>query len=75
MQEGSDRNNWEELFTVPMKYNRAVFYDAQQFHSAAEWKGFGQTPETARLTALFFFNLRTSLKTAPLAGAASLFQQ
>jgi len=39
-----------------MHHNRAVFYDAKQFHSITAWDRFGETDDTARLTRLFFFN-------------------
>lgn len=56
VQEGKVRENWEEVCAVPMAYNRCIFYDAKQFHTITSWSGFGDTPETSRLTRLFFFN-------------------
>lgn len=56
IREGACRDHWEEILTVPMIFNRAVFYDAKQFHSITAWRSFGDDPATARLTQLFFFS-------------------
>jgi|SRR5690606_29618992 len=55
-EEGRNRDRWEEIMHVPNVYNRAVFYNARQFHTIRDWRVFGDTPETARLTQLFFFD-------------------
>lgn len=55
-EQGSDRSNWEETLHVPMRYNRALFYDGNQFHSMSSWREFGDTKETARMTIVYFFH-------------------
>jgi hypothetical protein len=42
-----DESKWEELETVPMKYNRLVLYEAKRFHRNAT--AFGTTVRDARL--------------------------
>jgi hypothetical protein len=56
IREGEVRENWDELCSIPMQHNRAIFYNAKQFHTITAWDRFGETDETARLTRLFFFN-------------------
>ena len=58
--EGRDRSKWVQIMYVPPLYNRAIFYDAMQFHSISDWASYGETPETARLTRLFFFEIAPS---------------
>lgn len=47
------RNEWECLFTVPMRFNRLLLYRGDYFHAIGEV--FGQDAQDARLTQLFFF--------------------
>jgi hypothetical protein len=55
-EQGSHRSNWEETMHVPMRFNRALFYDGNQFHSMSSWREFGETKATARMTMVFFFH-------------------
>jgi len=54
--QGRDRSNWEETIHVPMRFNRALFYNGNQFHSMASWHEFGETKATARMTMVYFFH-------------------
>jgi hypothetical protein len=60
-EEGRDRSRWDEICHVPPLYNRAVFYDALQFHSIRSWSDYGETLESARLTRLFFFHEKVAV--------------
>ncbi len=51
--DGPDAEAWEELMTVPMRFNRAIFYRPWLWHSAGP--GFGSTPEDGRLIQVFSF--------------------
>ncbi len=51
--DGPDAAAWEELMTVPMRYNRAIFYRPWLWHSAGP--AFGDRPENARLIQLMAF--------------------
>jgi hypothetical protein len=55
-EQGSDRANWEETIHIPMKFNRALFYNGNQFHGMTSWREFGDEKETARMTMVFFFH-------------------
>lgn len=55
-EQGSDRSNWEPTIHVPMVFNRALFYDGNQFHSMSSWREFGETKATARMTQVYFFH-------------------
>lgn len=55
-EQGHDRSLWEPTLHVPMRYNRALFYDGRQFHSMTSWAEFGEAPATARLTMVYFFH-------------------
>lgn len=48
--DGPDAAAWEHLMTVPMRFNRAIFYRPWLWHSAGP--GFGARPEEARLIQL-----------------------
>lgn len=48
--DGPDPAAWEHLMTVPMRFNRAIFYRPWLWHSAGP--GFGDRPENARLIQL-----------------------
>ena len=52
--DGTDRNNWDHLMTVPMKFNRCILFRAWLWHSHTE--NFGNSMETGRLIQVFFFN-------------------
>lgn len=56
--EGRIREQWEEATHIPNRYNRAVFYDAHQFHTIADWRSFGDADHEARLCRLFFFDIK-----------------
>jgi hypothetical protein len=51
--EGTKRENWELLFTVPMRFNRLILFRSYLWHTAGI--SFGDTPENARLIQLFFW--------------------
>lgn len=51
--DGRDPAKWEHLMTVPMRFNRAIFYRPWVWHSACE--AFGDSPENGRLIQLLNF--------------------
>lgn len=54
-----DWNNgdaWEQVALAPMKFNRAVFYLGECFHSRWPFEAFGSTPADGRLIWCSFFN-------------------
>jgi len=51
--DGSDPAAWDTLMTVPMRFNRAIFYRPWLWHSAGP--GFGDAPENGRLVQVFSF--------------------
>lgn len=55
-EQGSDRSNWEQTLHVPMRFNRALFYNGNQFHSMSSWREFGDTKASARMTMVYFFH-------------------
>lgn len=62
-QDASDRTKWEEIYSVPMLFNRMVIFDGRYFHAASD--GFGHTVDDGRLTQLFNLDfLEQSLKYA-----------
>ncbi len=52
--DGTEDSAWEQLTTVPMRFNRLLLLRPWLFHTAGP--GFGDTPENARLVYLMFFN-------------------
>ena len=48
-----DRDQWEEIARVEMRFNRAVIFEAHTFHATASL--FGDRPENGRLTQNFEF--------------------
>jgi len=52
--DGTDKNAWELLMNVPMRFNRLLLLRPWLFHTAGP--GFGDRPENARLVYLMFFN-------------------
>jgi hypothetical protein len=55
-EQGRDRTNWEQTIHVPMRFNRALFYNGNQFHTMSSWREFGETKSTARMTLVYFFH-------------------
>ncbi len=51
--DGPDLDAWEQLMTVPMRFNRAILYRPWLWHSAGP--GFGDRPENARLIQLLSY--------------------
>ncbi|MEO1190671.1 MAG: DUF6445 family protein [Pseudomonadota bacterium] len=51
--DGPDAAAWESLMTIPMRFNRAIFYRPWLWHSAEA--GFGASPEEGRLVQVFAF--------------------
>ncbi len=51
--DGRDPTAWEELMTVPMRFNRAIFYRPWLWHSAGP--GFGDSVENGRMVQVFSF--------------------
>jgi hypothetical protein len=49
-----DRSKWEQLFSVPMRYNRLILIQPHFWHTAGP--GFGNGVENGRLVYLMFFN-------------------
>jgi hypothetical protein len=47
------RRDWEQLFELPMRFNRLVVYRSDFFHAIGEV--FGTTAENSRLVQLFYF--------------------
>jgi len=56
--DGNDDSAWEEVMTLPMRYNRAVLYRPWLWHSAGP--AFGKTPEDGRLIQLLAFEPPTA---------------
>lgn len=55
-QDGNDPASWEMTGLVGMKYNRAVLYNSQMFHSRYPEQGWGTGPSDGRLIWTAFFN-------------------
>lgn len=51
----NDETKWKESGRVPMKYNRAIFFETVYFHSRLPLNGFGNTIDDARLIFVSFF--------------------
>ena len=51
--EGTTREAWEHLMTIPMRYNRLLLLRPWLYHTAGP--GFGDRPENARLVYLMFY--------------------
>jgi hypothetical protein len=49
-----DRTNWEQTLSVPLRYNRLIFFQPHYWHTAGP--GFGKNVEDGRLVYLMFFN-------------------
>lgn len=50
-----DANKWELRHTVQLKFNRAVIYSSDLFHSRYPFEAFGWNPGNGRLIAVAFF--------------------
>ncbi|WP_262693342.1 DUF6445 family protein [Kordiimonas aquimaris] len=50
----NDRSKWEELTTIPMRFNRLVILKPQQYHDAGI--SFGDCPENGRLVYICTYN-------------------
>ncbi len=50
----NDRNKWDELLTVPMRFNRLLIFRPQQYHDAGI--SFGTNKENGRLIYMNFYN-------------------
>ena len=50
----NDRNKWDELLTVPMRFNRLLIFRPQQYHDAGI--SFGTNKENGRLVYMNFYN-------------------
>ena len=51
----AQRDRWQQLFTVPMRYNRLVLYKGNHFHAVDNV--FGDSFDNGRLTRLFSFEM------------------
>ena len=52
-QDGPDLGKWDQLMTVPLRFNRLILYRPWMWHSAAP--GFGESAETGRLIQVLSF--------------------
>lgn len=52
--DGADDSAWDMVMNVPMRFNRLLLLRPWLFHTAGP--GFGNSPESARLVYLMFFN-------------------
>lgn len=48
-------DNWRETGRIPMRYNRAIFFESHYFHSRLPLRAFGNTLEDSRLVFVSFF--------------------
>lgn len=55
----NNKDKWEKVHVVEMKFNRAIVYKSCLFHSRYPFEAFGDSPENGRLIAVAFFNLRS----------------
>lgn len=53
----NDADAWREVSRVDMKYNRAIFFETDRFHSRLPLDGFGTDMATARLIFVSFFKV------------------
>jgi hypothetical protein len=53
-QDGTNDSAWEQIMTIPMRFNRLLLLRPWLFHTAGP--AFGDRPENARLVYLMFFN-------------------
>jgi hypothetical protein len=51
-------DRWQQLYLCEGKFNKAVIYPSKLFHSRFPFEAYGSCPETGRLIAIAFFNLR-----------------
>lgn len=50
-----DADKWEQTELAPLKFNRAIFYEGERFHSRWPFAAFGSSPTDGRLIAVAFF--------------------
>lgn len=55
-----DAEKWERIALAPLKFNRAVFYEGERFHSRWPFAAFGTGPDDGRLIAVAFFTPKDS---------------
>lgn len=53
----TNEDAWDRETIAGMKFNRLIFYPSQYFHSRFPLKGWGATPEEARLIWVCFFDI------------------
>jgi hypothetical protein len=56
-----DESAWTQNELVALKFNRALIYSSELFHSRWPFKAFGNSPETGRLIVVAFFNPRNKI--------------
>lgn len=52
----NDQTKWEQTRWVSAKYNSAIIYKSELFHSRWPFEAFGDSPETGRLIIVVFFS-------------------
>lgn len=52
----NNESKWEQTKFVSCKYNSAIIYKGELFHSRWPFEAFGQTPEDGRLIVTVFFS-------------------
>lgn len=52
----NDAEKWEQTRYVSCKYNSAIIYRSELFHSRWPFEAFGSTPSDGRLTVVVFFS-------------------
>lgn len=55
-EDGKSAEAWEETDYADSKFNRLIFYPTDRFHSRWPENGFGDKPESCRLTLALFFD-------------------
>lgn len=53
-----DESKWERIGLCEMAFNRAVVYESALFHSRYPFAAFGNDPESGRLIAVCFYNVK-----------------
>ena len=51
----NDESKWKQDTFVAMKFNRALIYRSELFHSRYPFEAFGDSPENGRLIVVAFF--------------------
>lgn len=52
----NDRDAWDMVSMIPMRFNRALIYEGANFHSRYPFEAFGTRPEDGRLICVAFFS-------------------